>query len=82
MAQQPIKLALMPGDGIGVEVVAAAERVLDTLRQRYDLPLSWDTLPWPSTAWHREHGEMMPVIRRCVSGAVADFPQRPGSLGL
>ena len=61
MAQQPIKLALMPGDGIGVEVVAAAERVLDTLRQRYDLPLSWDTLPWPSTAWHREHGEMMPA---------------------
>lgn len=61
MAKQPIKLALMPGDGIGVEVMASAERVLEALRDRHGLSLSWDVLPWPSTAWHREQGEMMPA---------------------
>lgn len=64
MAQaQPrdIKLALMPGDGIGVEVMHSAETLLKTLRDRYQLPLHWETLPWPSTEWHRQHGEMMPA---------------------
>ncbi|WP_341937083.1 isocitrate/isopropylmalate dehydrogenase family protein [Marinimicrobium sp. C2-29] len=56
-----ITLALMPGDGIGLEVMDAAETVLETLRERHQLPLRWETLPWPSTAWHREHGEMMPA---------------------
>ncbi|WP_027330965.1 isocitrate/isopropylmalate dehydrogenase family protein [Marinimicrobium agarilyticum] len=57
---QAIKLALMPGDGIGIEVMAAAERVLEALTQQHKLAMEWETLPWPSTSWHREHGEMMP----------------------
>ncbi|MGD8176538.1 isocitrate/isopropylmalate dehydrogenase family protein [Marinimicrobium sp. ARAG 43.8] len=60
MAAQSIKLALMPGDGIGLEVMAAAEQVLAALRDHYQLPLSWEQLGWPSTGWHREHGQMMP----------------------
>ncbi|MFW1677143.1 isocitrate/isopropylmalate dehydrogenase family protein [Pontibacter sp. JAM-7] len=54
------QLALLPGDGIGVEVTAAAEQVLAALTQKFDLPLKWQTLPWPSTAWHQQHGTMMP----------------------
>ncbi|MFT6464294.1 isocitrate/isopropylmalate dehydrogenase family protein [Halopseudomonas sp.] len=53
-------IALMPGDGIGVEVMAEAERVLTFLRDQDDLPLSWEVLDWPSTAWHQQHGQMMP----------------------
>lgn len=57
---QTIHVALMPGDGIGSEVMAQAVRVLTLLREQDALPLSWDLLDWPSTAWHREHGRMMP----------------------
>jgi len=56
-----LKLALMPGDGIGVEVMRSAEKVLAALRERHSLDMEWETLPWPSTAWHREQGEMMPA---------------------
>lgn len=57
---QPRHIALMPGDGIGPEVVAAAEQVLAQLRDHHQVDISWDTLPWPSTAWHQQHGRMMP----------------------
>lgn len=54
------KIALMPGDGIGHEVMAAADAVLQALHKIEPLPLDWETLAWPSTAWHQAHGEMMP----------------------
>lgn len=54
------RIALMPGDGIGREVMAEAVRVLELLRQQDDLPLTWESLEWPSTAWHQQHGQMMP----------------------
>ncbi|MFO7703560.1 MAG: isocitrate/isopropylmalate family dehydrogenase, partial [Halopseudomonas sp.] len=53
-------IALMPGDGIGREVMAEAVRVLELLREQDDLPLTWESLEWPSTAWHQQHGQMMP----------------------
>jgi len=62
MADRPtLKLALMPGDGIGTEVMASAERILERLRERYQLALDWERLDWPSTAWHQKHGDMMPA---------------------
>lgn len=53
-------IALMPGDGIGVEVMASARQILTRLREKYQLPLAWDELEWPSTAWHQNNGSMMP----------------------
>ena len=50
----------MPGDGIGPEVMAAAESVLAELVGLHRLPLTWETLDWPATSWHRQHGRMMP----------------------
>ena len=44
------RIALMPGDGIGTEVMEQAVRVLELLREQDALPLSWDMLDWPSTA--------------------------------
>jgi len=55
------RLALLPGDGIGTEVTTAAEQVLSALKKRFDLALEWQSLPWPSTAWHQRYGEMMPA---------------------
>ena len=54
------RVALLPGDGIGPEVMAVAEAVLKTLIHGHDLPLAYDVLPWPATDWHRRHGAMMP----------------------
>jgi tartrate dehydrogenase/decarboxylase/D-malate dehydrogenase len=59
-SQKSVRIAMMPGDGIGVEVMTQAVRVLEKLRDQDALPLSWDSLEWPSTAWHQEHGQMMP----------------------
>jgi isocitrate/isopropylmalate dehydrogenase len=42
-----VRIAVIPGDGIGAEVVPAALRVLETLR----LDLSWDLLDWGADRW-------------------------------
>ncbi len=49
------RIALLPGDGVGPEVIAEARKVMDALA----LPLEWTELPWGSAHW-REHGRMMP----------------------
>ena len=55
-----LNIALLPGDGIGPEVMAVAEQVLALLIDRFQLPLSYTSFPWPSHAWHQQHGQMMP----------------------
>ncbi|MFW5823531.1 MAG: isocitrate/isopropylmalate dehydrogenase family protein [Marinobacter sp.] len=57
---QPLRIAVTPGDGIGPEVVAEAVRCLESLREKHRLPLEWTRFPWPSHAWHEQHGEVMP----------------------
>jgi tartrate dehydrogenase/decarboxylase/D-malate dehydrogenase len=49
------RIAVLPGDGVGPEVVAESRKALDALGLR----VSWTELPWGS-AWYREHGRMMP----------------------
>ena len=39
---EPRRIALMPGDGIGQEVMAAAAEVLQALDKLTPLGLSWD----------------------------------------
>ncbi len=51
------RIALMPGDGIGPEVMAATRQVLEALPEP---ALDLVELEWPSHAWHRRHGTMMP----------------------
>ncbi|MBQ25325.1 isocitrate/isopropylmalate family dehydrogenase [Alcanivorax sp.] len=55
-----LNIALLPGDGIGPEVIAVAEQALTLLIDRFQLPLSYTSFPWPSHAWHQQHGQMMP----------------------
>jgi tartrate dehydrogenase/decarboxylase/D-malate dehydrogenase len=49
------RISVIPGDGVGPEVVAEARKVVDAL----GLDLSWHELPW-GTAYYREQGAMMP----------------------
>lgn len=53
------RVAVLPGDGIGPEVTAAARKALERLAGD-GLPLDLAEFPWPSHAWHREHGAMAP----------------------
>ena len=49
------RIAVIPGDGAGPEVITEARRAVDAL----GLELEWDELPWGSAYFH-ETGAMMP----------------------
>jgi tartrate dehydrogenase/decarboxylase/D-malate dehydrogenase len=54
------KIAAIPGDGIGQEVIAAGLEVLRVLQTRAPgLELEVESFDWGS-AWYRAHGRMMP----------------------
>ncbi|MCX6909720.1 MAG: tartrate dehydrogenase [Verrucomicrobia bacterium] len=55
-----ISLAVIPGDGIGKEVVPAALRVLDAAAELHgELKFTCSEFPW-SCEYHAAHGRMMP----------------------
>ena len=49
------RVALLPGDGVGPEVIAEARKAVDAL----GISVDWTELPWGSAYFH-EHGRMMP----------------------
>jgi tartrate dehydrogenase/decarboxylase / D-malate dehydrogenase len=53
------RIAVIPGDGIGHDVVAVARSVLDTAASSYGLSLHYDTFDW-SCKRYAETGAMMP----------------------
>jgi tartrate dehydrogenase/decarboxylase / D-malate dehydrogenase len=54
------RIAVMPGDGIGKEVMPPALKVLDAAAQRFDIALDLTPIEWASCDWYLQHGEMMP----------------------
>ena len=55
------KIACIPGDGIGQEVVPAGEAVLRVLSQTQGtFKFDFETFMWGGD-WYRKHGEMMPA---------------------
>ncbi len=54
------EIAVIPGDGIGREVVPVALQVLDTVAEVHGgLKFEYETFPW-SCEYYLEHGRMMP----------------------
>jgi tartrate dehydrogenase/decarboxylase/D-malate dehydrogenase len=53
------RIAVIPGDGIGKEVVPEGLRALETAGQRFGIAFDWDELPW-SCDYYAAHGRMMP----------------------
>ena len=82
------QIAVLPGDGIGKEVVPEGIRVLEAAAQRFGFKLTWDHFPW-SCDYYRETGAMMPAdglatIRHhdaIYLGAVG-FPSVPDHISL
>jgi len=53
------KIAVIPGDGIGKEVVPEGMRVLEAAGRKYGVELAWESFPW-SCEYYSKHGQMMP----------------------
>ncbi|WP_336795162.1 tartrate dehydrogenase [Erwinia aphidicola] len=53
------QVAVIPGDGIGVDVINAAWHVLVHSAAKFDFTLGGEWFPW-SCEYYLEHGEMMP----------------------
>jgi tartrate dehydrogenase/decarboxylase/D-malate dehydrogenase len=54
------RIAVIPGDGIGQEVVPAGLRVLDAAAARYGVPLSFEHFDFASARYWLQHGTMLP----------------------
>ena len=54
------RIAVIPGDGIGKEVVPEGIRVLEAAGKRFDIAFEWDRLDW-SCETYRQTGRMMPA---------------------
>jgi tartrate dehydrogenase/decarboxylase / D-malate dehydrogenase len=55
------RIAVIPGDGIGTEVVPEGLRVLEAAASRYGVELVFDHFDFASCAHYRRHGSMMPA---------------------
>ena len=84
-----INLKLIPGDGIGVDVINEAQRVLQRLADKHGgVRFAVQTLPW-GCQYYLQHGKMMPddglkILADCdaiLLGAVG-FPGVPDHISL
>jgi tartrate dehydrogenase/decarboxylase/D-malate dehydrogenase len=53
------RIAVIPGDGIGKEVVPEGLRCLEKAAGRFGVELAFEELPW-GCGWYERHGRMMP----------------------
>lgn len=59
MTKNAFNLAVIPGDGIGIEVVAEGLKVLDAISAKYGVTFSKTSYDLGATFWHRT-GEALP----------------------
>jgi tartrate dehydrogenase/decarboxylase/D-malate dehydrogenase len=52
-------IAVIPGDGIGREVIPEGVRVLEAVGAKHDIQFRWQEYPW-SCDWYKVHGRMCP----------------------
>ena len=54
------RIAVIPGDGIGTEVMPEGLRVLDAVARRFGIGLQWDHFDFSSWSYFEKHGQMLP----------------------
>ncbi|MET5115681.1 tartrate dehydrogenase, partial [Burkholderia pseudomallei] len=60
MSEKVYRIAVIPGDGIGVEVMPEGLRALDAESCRFGLRFAYEPIEWASCDYYAEHGQMMP----------------------
>jgi tartrate dehydrogenase/decarboxylase/D-malate dehydrogenase len=63
------RIAVIPGDGIGKEVMPEGVRVLDAAARKFGLDLHFDHFDFSSWDYFEKHGQMMPDNWRDVVGS-------------
>ena len=84
------RIAVIPGDGIGVEVMPEGLRVLDAASRRFGISLEYEHIEWASCDYYERHGQMMPddwkaQLERCdaiLFGAVGWPAKVPDHISL
>ncbi len=59
MTRRTYRIATIPGDGIGQEVIPAGQAVVDAIANRHGFSVSWDNFDW-SCKRYVATGQMMP----------------------
>ncbi|MGP3507664.1 isocitrate/isopropylmalate family dehydrogenase, partial [Paracidovorax citrulli] len=54
------KIAVLPGDGIGKEVMPEGLRAIQAAAERFGIALELHTFEWASCDYYLAHGQMMP----------------------
>ncbi len=54
------RIAAIPGDGIGKEVMPEGLRVIQAAAERFGFELEVRQIDWASCDWYAQHGQMMP----------------------
>lgn len=54
------RIAVIPGDGIGTEVVPEGIRILDAAARKFGIDLHYDHFDFSSCDYYLKHGKMMP----------------------
>ena len=57
---KPHRIAVIPGDGIGTEVVPEGLRVLNAAASAFDLNLKYEHFDYASADYYTRHGKMLP----------------------
>src|SRR4051812_39015934 len=60
MSKKQYRIAVIPGDGIGKEVMPEGLRVLEVAAKRFDIALDLVNIDWASCDHYAQHGTMMP----------------------
>ena len=60
MSKNKYNIAVIPGDGIGTEVVPEALKVLEIVSNKYGINLQLDHFDFSSYEYYSKHGQMMP----------------------
>ena len=83
-------IAVLPGDGIGLEVMPPALRCLEAASKRFGFALEFRQFDWASCTYYHKHGQMMPndwksLLQQCDAiyfGAVGDPKTVPDHISL
>ncbi|PSJ58942.1 tartrate dehydrogenase [Pseudaminobacter soli (ex Li et al. 2025)] len=60
MSEKSMKVAVIPGDGIGKEVVPEGLRVLEAAASKFKIDIRFDSFDFASCDYYLKHGAMLP----------------------